>query len=291
MGYVKKFVAFVDTLGFSQMVEDSVAGKRPTADEIATMLTAFGSPADAETYATYGPIVCPDAPRIAKDLGFEFVQVSDCMVASTETSPAGVINLVDHCTKILIRFLQRGRMCRGYITHGEIVHRGTLLFGTGYQNAYKGEASVSAFKRNADDRGTPFVELDPKVVDYVRTCNDPCVGKMFSRYARDDGTVTALYPFERLSHSFSIGPLYGPPFEPEKERTSNSTMRKMLHMMRRNILKHVDSANAKAVRKAEHYIAALDRQLAICDHTDELLDKLNQRASAGSTETDDPADR
>jgi hypothetical protein len=274
MGYVQKFVAFVDVLGFTQLVEDSVAGKGPTADEVADMLAAFGSQADAEIFEKYGPVVCPDAPRIAKDLSFQVVQISDCMIASAETSPAGLINLIDHCTKVVIRFLQRGRMCRGYISHGDIVHRGTLLFGTGYQSAYKGEASVSAFKRHADDRGTPFVEIDPKVVDYVRACGNQCVVKMFSRYARDDGTVTALYPFERFSHSFSIGPLYGLPFEPDKERASNSNVRKMLHTMKQNIIKHVSPTNMEAVRKAEHYIEALDRQLAICDHTDELLDSL-----------------
>lgn len=276
MAYAKKFVAFVDVLGFSKMVDDSVAGKGPCADEIVAMLAAFGSSSDAETYATYGPIVCPEAPCIRKDLSFEFIQISDCMVASAETSPAGLINLVDHCTKAVIRFLKHGRMCRGYITHGEIVHRGALLFGTGYQNAYKGEASVSAFKRDADERGTPFVEIDPVVVDYVRKCADPCVTKMFARYVRHDGTVSALYPFERFSHSFSIGPLYGLPFKPEKERASNNVVRSMLHTMKENIHKHVDHDNANAVRKAEHYVEALNRQLAICDRTDELLETLDQ---------------
>ena len=34
----------------------------------------------------------------------------------------------------------------------------------------------------------------------------------------------------------------------------------------------VDKSNPKAVIKAEHYIEALNAQLAVCDRTDEAID-------------------
>jgi hypothetical protein len=68
---------------------------------------------------------------------------------------------------------------------------------------YGKEKLVSIFKRDDDDVGTPFVEIDPDVVAYVESCGDKCVKEMFKRMTKSDGAMTAMFPFARLGHSFS----------------------------------------------------------------------------------------
>ena len=51
---------------------------------------------------------------------------------------------------------------------------------------------VSAFKRKADENGTPFVEIDPSVCHYIENGSDSCVKEMFSRYVKNDGVVSGL---------------------------------------------------------------------------------------------------
>lgn len=93
---------------------------------------------------------------------------------------------------------------------------------------------------------------------------------MFSRYVKTDGEVTALFPFQRLSHSFAIG--FGlPPFDSEKEKQSNQNVRIMLQNFKERVVALVDKSNPNAVIKAEHYLAALDAQIEVCSRTDEFI--------------------
>ena len=124
--------------------------------------------------------------------------------------------MVHHCWGAVMRLLKRGIMCRGYITRGLVYHDGSRFIGSGYEQAYSKEEQVTAFKRNADEKGTPFVEVDSIVCDFVRDCDDQCVKKMFTRFVKTDGTVTALFPFQSLQHSFIIAG-FGHTFDPGDE--------------------------------------------------------------------------
>jgi len=130
------------------------------------------------------------------------------------------------------------------------------------------------FKGHADERGTPFVEVDGVVCDYIRKCEEPCIKEMFSRLTRSDGDAVALFPFQQLSHSFLIGG-FGRRFDAEKEKRSNENLRHMLRIFKDRVISHVDKSNPIALRKAEHYIGALNAQLVVCDQTDENIDQLS----------------
>jgi len=146
--------------------------------------------------------------------------------------------------------------------------------GTGYQKALENEAKVAAFKREADERGTPFVEVDQTVSAYVSECGDWCVKEMFSRSVKRDGDLTALFPFKRLGHSFVIAG-FGQRFDAEKERTANQNVRLMLERLKTRVMSFVDASNPSAVRKAGHYSACLDAQIVECDKTDEVITALD----------------
>jgi hypothetical protein len=274
MEFKEKFVAFIDVLGFKGMIEAAENGTGRPLSEIRDILTELGRSKDKDFYKNHGPQVCPHSNYVQKDLGFEITQVTDCAVISSEISPAGVINIVNHCWAAAITLLTKGVMVRGYITRGKIYHEGIDFYGTGYQNALKGEGGVTAFKKEVDEKGTPFIEVDPAISQYVSQNTDECVQKMFNRYVKRDGDVTALFPFQVLSHSFMIAGFGMPKFDPQKEKKSNDNLRNSLRKFKELVMQYVDPNHADAMRKARHYIAALDAQLEGCDKTDAMIDAL-----------------
>lgn len=274
MEFQEKFIGFLDVLGFKELVEAAENGTGMPLSELIELLRTLGSSDDVGKFKKHGPTTCPQSTYLQRDLNFKLTQFSDCVIVSSEISPAGLINLISHCWGAIINLLAKGIMCRGYITKGLVYHTDTQVIGSGYQEAYSKEAKVSAFKREADERGTPFVEVDPIVCSYVKDCEDWCVKEMFSRMVKGDGDVTALFPFKRLAHSFAIGG-FGHEFNPQKEKNSNQNMRLSIEKLKDRVMEFVDESNPSAVKKAEHYIEVLNAQLVICDKTDEMIDMLN----------------
>lgn len=275
MEFKDKFIGFVDILGWKVKVKAAEAGTGMSLAELKEALKELGTSEDQRKFEKYGPMTCPESSYVQRNIDFQLTRVSDCVIVSSEISPAGVINLVNHCWGAVLRLLAKGFMCRGYITRGSIYHTNEPeMIGSGYQEALHKEPQVSAFKRKADEIGTPFVEVDPAVCNYVRDHGDSCVKKMFSRYVREDGIVTALFPFQRLQHSFIVGDLPGHSFDIERERQSNKNMCSMIKEMKECVKAFVDRSKPDVVDKAEHYIAALDAQLEVCKKTDEMIDML-----------------
>jgi hypothetical protein len=266
-----KFIGFVDILGFKKLVEAAEAGNGMFLVELLELLKELGTAADRKKIQKYGPTICPKSNYVRRNLNFRLTQISDCIVVSSEVSPAGVINLVSHCWGAVIKLLTKGILCRGYITRGTVFHTDTQFIGSGYEKASSEEKHVTAFIREGEKSGTPFVEVDQSVCNYVRDQGDSCVKEMFSRYVKEDGKVTALFPFQRLQCSFVIGDRLGYRFDPEKERQSNESMRLMIENFKERIMAFVDYADQDVVRKVEHYIAALDEQLEVCKKTDDML--------------------
>lgn len=98
--------------------------------------------------------------------------------------------------------------------------------GSGFHKAYSMETAVTAFNKEADERGTPYVEIDPIVVDYVREHGDWRVKEMFGRFIANDGGVSAIFPFKRLVHSYFIGGVGVSKLDPEKEKRNNDQLRR-----------------------------------------------------------------
>src|ERR1019366_178760 len=94
--YQDKFIAFVDIFGFSDLVRQSEQKKEggPSLEDLLALTKKLGSPQESARYAKSGPVVCPHASYVSKDLDFQITQISDCVIVSSEVSPAGIINLV-----------------------------------------------------------------------------------------------------------------------------------------------------------------------------------------------------
>jgi hypothetical protein len=198
--YEDKFRAFVDILGFSELVRESEEAKdgAPTLEYLLDLTKKLGSPKDCARYAQHGPILCPHAPYLSKGLDFRITQLSDCVVASVEVSPAGVINLLSHCFGISIELLMIGHCCRGFVTRGNIFHTDNQFIGSGYMKAVDAEKRVSIFQAHSEEKGTPFIEIDSTVYAYIAEQSDKCVKEMFRRMTESDGSNIAISPFPAL---------------------------------------------------------------------------------------------
>ena len=89
-----------------------------------------------------------------------------------------------------------------------------------------------------------------------------------------DGETFAIFPFQRLGHSFAIGG-FGQDFDPEKEKRSNDLARAQIKQLMTGVEALVDRKKPRAVQKSEHYLHALEAQLKICDDVDRLIDTLD----------------
>lgn len=270
-----KFIGFLDIIGFKSIEEEAEAGRGLALSEIPELISCLGTENDRQNFEQYGPTICPQSRYIRKDLDFQITQVSDCVIVSVEVSPAGMINLIKHCDGASMKLLKKGVMCRGYIKRGLIHHSKDRQFGTGLSAAAEKEKKVSVFRQDADERGTPFIEIDANVISYLENDSDTCVKEQFSRMVERDGELAALFPFKRLHHSFIIGGAFGPPFDPNKELSSVNVVRGWINKMKEQVKRHINRSDADAVRKGDHYIRMLDAQLVICDETEQLIRCLN----------------
>jgi len=167
-----KFVAFIDVMGFKAMIEAAEKGEGRSLAEIEEILADLARVKDKTFYAESGPQICPMAKRSADHLDFEITQVNDCVVVSAEVSPAGVVNIVNHCWAIVLTLLARRSGSRLCHPGGHRSHRGPLLR-DGYHRALAGEPGAKAFAA-LDEKGTPFIEIDPVVRAHVDAEGDDC---------------------------------------------------------------------------------------------------------------------
>ncbi len=281
MQLANKFIAFVDILGFSSAVERMDNGGSLSLETLAEATRLLGSDDDIKAIRTHRPRICPNAHKVQQDVDFQLSQVSDCVVISTEVSPSGAITIIEHSWRAVFGLLRKGLMCRGHVRQGKIYHRDGVLIGPGYQEAVNREKAVAAFKRDADDRGTPFVELDASVRDYVASCGDQCVVTMYERMVNEDEEVAAIFPFKRFGKlaGFSIEAQFQD-FDRVRAHASIEEARQRLLSLRSELRRHVDPANPRAICKLEHYELALEDELRTFDDLDEMIEVLTQRVPA-----------
>lgn len=194
MTYQEKFVAFIDILGFKELVKKSV--EADDAESIARMVRRLGSDDDIALYREDGAEICPHSQKLQKDLSLYITQVPDCVIVSAEVSPAGAINIVNYCRKIAERLLLRESvLCRGYLTKGKVYHQGAIIFGPAYLDAIVGEKKAAAVAWFDGNLGRPFIEVDPAVSSYLSACGDECTRTMYPRMVIAEGDYAVISPY------------------------------------------------------------------------------------------------
>ena len=214
-------------------------------------------------YENYGPEICPGARFENRDLNFNFTAFSDCVVLSSEVSPAALINLLQCCRTVYFKlFMRKGLMCRGYIKRGLLYHTKNYCVGSGLSDVVKQEKKVSIFKTEDGECGTPFIVVDRNIEQYVNNeISDDCVKEMFSSIVKSEGDTAAIFPFSNLDPgSFGHGS-----FDADEIHQTITTIRAWIDRAEEMMHCHVEPCDNKARQKELCLLNILDAQRDVCD--------------------------
>ena len=157
----ERFVAFIDILGFTQLVTEIEADTGPHNFNLKRIKSVLNF-MDEETYE---PNYSADLPvytetedgLLETELGDpRLTYVSDCIIISAEPTLDGFKGLSRKIHKITADLAFDGIFCRGAISKGKLYHRDRILFGSSYIKAYKLEASAVH----------PRIIIDPDILDF-----------------------------------------------------------------------------------------------------------------------------
>lgn len=275
---VDSFIAFFDVLGWKSLVCTTEKENDSSVQEALDVLDMIRSELErcSHFYEKDGPEICPAAPFVKKDMDFQFTLSSDSVVLSSEVSPAGLVNLLNCCRVVYFKlFLRKGLMCRGYIKRGLIYHTKTYCVGSGLGDVVKGEKKVSIFKTEDGERGTPFIEVDRNIVEYVNDeISDGCVKKKFSELVKVEEDVAAIFPFKRLDPGIFIP--WGEKPDSDNAHETIATVRDWIGKSKEMMRRHVDPSSDSARRKERCLIRMLDDQLDICDRTEKAIHEMTE---------------
>lgn len=251
-----KFIAFIDILGFTKLVENTEKGIGLSLTELLDLIRDLGNAHDVQKIAAGGPNVCPESKRLSRDVDFCLTQISDCVVISAEVSPLGAITLIDQCFKATFRLLRKGFLCSGYVTRGKIYHTENQFIGPGYVEAYKMSGAVAAFREAGEDV-TPFVQFAPRVAEYIHNETDACVRTIFKRLTISDGELIVISPFDRLMVETGGG-------SSQHDLENICTMRSIVEELKNKVMAFATPAH-RSFKKTEHYLRLLDQQIKKLD--------------------------
>ena len=136
-GYLPRVsvVAFIDILGFRQLVTD-----------------AFRVGTDSTAREALGAVLKVISTRVAQENArengcFRATAFSDSVVISDELQGHGIQRVLDLSAELMTALLWRGFACRGGIASGDLVHQEGVLLGPGLLRAYDLENSAAVYPR------------------------------------------------------------------------------------------------------------------------------------------------
>lgn len=135
MTYSEKYVAFLDILGFRDIVRSTA--DHPTSTEQSAELLEVLKSMGRRRRGT--DVVIGD--------GFNFQQFSDSVVMSANCSPAGLDHLLNSIESLALQLLRKGLLLRGGIAKGQLYHDGNIVFGPAFLKAYELESVAANYPR------------------------------------------------------------------------------------------------------------------------------------------------
>jgi hypothetical protein len=153
MKYEDRVVAFIDILGFKQLVSGTLSGNDlDNVDKIQDLIDAYDS---------INQILFPenfvdefiDIPRRNRNVSI----FSDAIAISFKVeSDSEVFDTLDDIKLIIMSLVDHGILCRGGIVRGKLIHTDDYIFGPALVEAYTLESEVAVY---------PRVILDREIVD------------------------------------------------------------------------------------------------------------------------------
>lgn len=135
MDYENRYVAFIDILGFSDLVRRS-SEDLDLLSRIASVLANVGA---------YRNSIYEDENHHL--VGVEVSTFSDCIVVSAKCSDVGLGVVVGMVITIYHSLLHQGVFTRGAISKGGLIHNRDIVFGPGLISAYGLESTTALYPR------------------------------------------------------------------------------------------------------------------------------------------------
>jgi hypothetical protein len=129
-------LAFVDILGFRSLVSRAFTAESEDRDALAGVLRFLAKKADDEREL-----------HSQASKHFQTKAFSDTIVISDEDTDAGFNRVAETAASIAASLLWRGRLCRGGIANGLLIHTDTVLVGPALVNAYDIEQKAAVYPR------------------------------------------------------------------------------------------------------------------------------------------------
>jgi hypothetical protein len=131
--YEERYFAFVDILGFSQLIERMEAGSIKF-HVVRKLLKTIHSPVQEARY-----------PRRGVD--FKAQSISDAIAISTKVSLGGLWRMLYSLERLTLELLAEGYFARGALVRGRLYHDEAMAFGDALIKAYLLEDNVVRFPR------------------------------------------------------------------------------------------------------------------------------------------------
>jgi hypothetical protein len=142
--YSQRYVAFIDILGFGNIVRQSVQ----LPGQAAALLQIFDRMhkrwSDEALKATHA--------NMGDD--FRVQSFSDCTVMSEAATPRGLAHLLLMVTQFTLELMGQGFLVRGGVAKGLLHHADKAVFGPAFLDAYALERDIACFPRIVVDKGT-----------------------------------------------------------------------------------------------------------------------------------------
>lgn len=161
--YEHRFTAFVDILGFKQMIaqiETKSLGHEALLERLKSVLN-FLNEESIESDGQHDLLVyeLTDDGMIERELGDpRITYVSDCAIVSTQGTFDGFKSICNKLSKLSTDLACDGMFLRGAITYGPLYHDRKFVFGSAYQQAYEIESKVAVF---------PRIVIDSSALDFL----------------------------------------------------------------------------------------------------------------------------
>jgi hypothetical protein len=131
-GYVDRYCAFIDILGFQRLI----AGLKGTDDQFLALREML-----KKVHAPVGQ------PTVNRSIDFRAQSISDAVAISTLPTPEGLVRLFQVIEGLAVDLLKDGYFIRGALTKGKLYHGDTMVFGEALVRAYELENTVARYPR------------------------------------------------------------------------------------------------------------------------------------------------
>jgi len=148
--YADRYVAFVDILGFRELVKEIERGKLPP-EYVRDVLAVVH---EDETYSR----------EAWKYADFRAISVSDAVALSCAPDPGGLDLLFYSICRLTAALLLRGYFIRGAVVRGKLWHDNTTVFGPALVQAYDIETKVARYPRIVVTRDV-FLDVQQSIKD------------------------------------------------------------------------------------------------------------------------------